>query len=129
MGRNLISVGDLERTVFTGALSDRVIKMFNALRAFKATRNNGIYIMLAEVMGDLDFTITNIDDTKKRHNRLAHVSGKGLKFLNDTGVFGKDQVSNMLFYDYCVLDKHYRISFAYITYKTPRVSEYIHTNL
>lgn len=61
MGRNLIFLGELECIGFMGALGDKVLKMFNgALRAFKVTRNNGIYIMHAKVMGDLNFA-TNIN--------------------------------------------------------------------
>lgn len=52
---------------------------------------------------------------------------KELKFLNDKGVFGKDQVSNMSFCDHGVLDKHRGMSFAYRAHKTSRVLEYIHT--
>lgn len=69
MGRNLISVKELEHTGFTNALGDGVIKVFKgALRDFKAARRNGIYIMQAEVMGGLNFTITNTGHLLKSTN-------------------------------------------------------------
>ncbi|KAL2512601.1 Uncharacterized protein Adt_18201 [Abeliophyllum distichum] len=100
MGRNLISVGELESTGFMGRLGNGMIRMCKgALRAFKATRRNGIYITNAEVMSGLNSTISSFDTkhTQKWHNRLTHISVKGLKFLNDKGVFGKDQVRCMMF--------------------------------
>lgn len=56
----------------------------------------------AEVVGFLNFTITSIDTyhTQKLHNRLAHVTVKGLNFLNDKGVLGKYLFFHMLF---CVI--------------------------
>ncbi|KAL2527180.1 Retrovirus-related Pol polyprotein from transposon TNT 1-94 [Abeliophyllum distichum] len=94
MGRNLISIGELDSTGFMDRLGNGMIRMCKgALRAFKATRRNSIYITHAEVMSGLNSTISSIDTdhTQKWHNTLAHVSIKGLKFLNDKGVFGKDQ--------------------------------------
>lgn len=80
------------------------MKIFKgALKACKAIRRNSIYITHAEVMGGLNFSITDTDHTKKWHNRLAHVSVKGLKLLNDKVVFGKVQVFDMSFCDHCVL--------------------------
>ncbi|KAL2487396.1 Uncharacterized protein Adt_32152 [Abeliophyllum distichum] len=99
MGRNLISAGELEKIGFVGVLGNGMLKMTKgALRAFKAVRRNGIYIVRAEVVDGLNSTIASIDTdhTQKWHNRLAHVSVKGLKFLNDKGVFGKDQSEGKL---------------------------------
>lgn len=72
-----------------------MIKMFKGtLRAFKAIKKNDIYITHVEVVGGLSLTIDSIDtnNTRKKNNRLSHVSVMGLKFLNVNGVFGKDQV-------------------------------------
>ncbi|KAL2526103.1 Uncharacterized protein Adt_11157 [Abeliophyllum distichum] len=94
MGRNLISIGELESTSFMGRLGNGMIRMCKgALRAFKATRRKGIYFTHAKVMSGLNSTISSIDidHTQKWHNRLAQVSVKGLKFLNDKSVFDKDQ--------------------------------------
>ena len=93
MGRNLISIGELEKIGFTGGVGGGMIKMFKgALRAFKGVRKNGIYITYVEVISGTTPTIASVDTdhTQKWHNRLAHVSVKGLKFLNDKGVLGKD---------------------------------------
>ncbi|KAL2470249.1 Uncharacterized protein Adt_38385 [Abeliophyllum distichum] len=50
MGRNLISAGELEKIGFVGVLGNGMLKMTKgALRAFKAVRRNGIYIVRAEV--------------------------------------------------------------------------------
>lgn len=55
------------------------MKIFKgALRAFKAPRRNGIYIMHVEVLDSLNFIIVDTDHTQKWHNMLAHVSVKGL---------------------------------------------------
>lgn len=88
IGKNLIFVETLEHTYFTGV---QMLKMFKeALRAFKLSRNNDIYITSVEVMGNLNFTITNTNYAWKWHYRFAHVSVKWLKFLNNRGVCGKD---------------------------------------
>ncbi|KAL2470734.1 Retrovirus-related Pol polyprotein from transposon TNT 1-94 [Abeliophyllum distichum] len=112
--------GELESTSFMGRLSNDMIRMCKgALRAFKDTRRNGIYITHAEVISGLHSTISSIDidHTQKWHNRLAHVSVKGLKFLNDKGVFGKDQIKEKIdpktrkcvFLGYPEEDKGYRL--------------------
>lgn len=96
MGRDLILVGKLQCIGFTGALTDGVLKCLAPI-ALKATRNNNIYIMFAEAMGGLYFTITNTKHTQKWHDKLAHSSVKGFKFLNNKGVWGKDQMFGMPF--------------------------------
>ncbi|XP_022894057.1 uncharacterized protein LOC111408542 [Olea europaea var. sylvestris] len=102
-----------------------------ALVTCKGTKRNGIYVTTAEIVKNSTSSInlTNTDDTHKWHNRLAHISIKGLKLLNDKGVFGKDCVSNMPFCNHCVLGKHHRSSFSSGMHKTTKVLEYIHTDL
>lgn len=130
MGKNLISMWDLERKGFAGILGEGVMKILKGvLRAFKATRINGIYIMHVEVMGGINSSIVDTNYTKKWQNRLAYISVKELKFLNDKDMFGKDQVFDMPFCDHCVLGKYHRMSFTSSTHKTFRVLEYIYSGL
>ncbi|KAL2532933.1 Retrovirus-related pol polyprotein from transposon tnt 1-94 [Abeliophyllum distichum] len=117
-------MGELEEIGFVGVLGNSMIKMTKgALRTFKAVRRNGIYIMRAEVVCGLNSPIASIDNdhTKRWHNRLAHVSVNGLKFFNDKGMFGKDQVRCMMlssglpksFWSEAVMTT------CYLTYLTP----------
>lgn len=62
-------------------------------------------------------------------NRLAHNSVKRLKFVNDRGVFGKDQISDVQFCNHHILGKHCGISFSFGKHKSSKVLEYIHTGL
>lgn len=85
-----------------------MIKIFEgALRTFKNTRRNGIYITHAEVTGSLNSNITDNDHAQKWYNRLAYITVKRLKILNANGVFGKDKMFDMLFFDHCVLGKNH----------------------
>ena len=49
--------------------------------------------------------------------------------LSDKGAFGKDFVSNIPFYDHCVLGKHHRLSFSSNVHRASRALEYIHSDL
>lgn len=132
MARNLISVGELEKNGFTGKIENEMIKMFKgAMMVCKGVRRNGIYALTAEVMSSSCSHLDSInsDVTQKWHNRLAHVSIKRLKFLNNKGVFGKDCVSDIPFCDHCVLGKHHRLSFSSNVHRASRVLEYIHSDL
>lgn len=80
-------------------------------------------------MGGLNSTITDSNNTQKWHDRLANVSIKAPKYLNDKGMLGKDHISNMPFRDHRVLGKHHKMSFSSSAYKTFKVLEYIYTNL
>ena len=95
IGRNLISVGALETDGFSGKIGNNMLKMIKgALVTCKGIKRNGIYVTAAEIIKNSSSSInlTNKDDTHKWHNRLAHISIKGLKLLNDKGVFGNDCV-------------------------------------
>ena len=132
MARNLISVGELEKNGFTRKIENEMIKMFKeAMVVCKGVRRNGIYALPAKVVSSLGFHIDSInsDAIKKCHNRLAHVSVRGLKFLNDKGVFGKDYVSDIPFCDHCVLGKHHRLSFSSNVHRASRALECIHSDL
>ena len=68
-------------------------------------RRNGIHISTVEVMDGSGSYVTSIntDDIHKWHNRLAHVSVKWIKFLNNKDVFGKNCLFDIPFCDHCVL--------------------------
>ena len=109
-----------------------MLKMIKgAMVVCKEVRRNGIYVLNAEVMSKLESHIASInpDATIKWHNRLTHVSVKGLKLLSDKGAFGKDFVFDIPFYDHCVLGKHHRLSFSFNVHRASRALEYIHSDL
>ncbi|KAL2491142.1 CCHC-type domain-containing protein [Abeliophyllum distichum] len=132
LSRNLISVGQLERIGFTGKIGNGMLKLMKgALVTCKGTRRNEIYLTTGEVIRGLDSSIssTKIDYTHKWHNRLAHVSIKGLKLLNDKNIFGKDCVSDLSFCDHCVLGKHHKLPFSTGVHKTNGILDYVHSDL
>ena len=132
LSRNLISVGRLEKDNFTGKIENDMFKMMKgALISIKEIKKNDIYITTGEVIRGLNSSISSakIDHTHTWHSRLAHVSIKGLKLLNEKGAFGNDCVSDLSFCDHCVLGKHHRVSFSTSTHKAKSMLEYVHSDL
>jgi len=132
MSRNLILVGELEKSDLTEKIENEVLKMFKrAMVVCKGVRRNGIYVLNAKVINNLGSHIASInpDATIKWHNRLVNVSVKGLNLLSDKGAFGKDFVSDIPFCDHCVLRKHHRLSLSSNVHRASRALEYIHSDL
>lgn len=54
---------------------------------------------------------------------------KGIKLLNEKCAFGKDYVSDLSFYDHCVLGKHHKTTFSTSVHNTRTMLEYVHSDL
>ncbi|KAL5555677.1 hypothetical protein UlMin_037913 [Ulmus minor] len=130
--RNMISIGALDESRFVSRFEDGMIKISRgSLVIMKGLRQNGLYVLQGStITGEAAAAIPNIQDkTNLWHKRLGHISEKGLEVLNKQGAFGKDTISKVTFYKYCVLGKHHRLSFKIGVYKNNGALEYIHADL
>ena len=96
------------------------------------TKINGLYILSGSTVVDNSAAslVSKLDDsTSLWHNRLGHISEKGLHILLKQNLFGKDVISKLDFCDHCILGKHYRLSFNVGTHKSRSVLDYAHADL
>ncbi|KZV34961.1 hypothetical protein F511_04935 [Dorcoceras hygrometricum] len=105
-----------------------------SLVLFKADRLNNLYVCNANPICD-KICVNSIksDMTNLWHNRLGHMSSKGLETLHKQGCFGNDKLSCMPFCESCVYGKQHRVSFP--TAPNPKVTvcstvlEYVHADV
>jgi hypothetical protein len=84
LGNNLLSVGQLQQKHLTIVFKDNVCKMFHDDKGLILTTEmtpNRMYIVKATVLLPKYMQLTSEDQSKLWHQRYAHLSTKGLKFL------------------------------------------------
>lgn len=83
-------MGGLDDIGLQARLGNGMLKMIKgSLVILKGTKRNDINVTRAEVVTKYTAKSSSVesDVTFKWHNRLAHVSEKGLRILNRKGVF------------------------------------------
>ena len=78
--------------------------LHGSLVIFTTKRMNNLYVCHAETACDSMNSVTG-DKSVLWHNRLGHMSNKGLEILHKGGHFGSDKLSPIPFYESCVLGK------------------------
>jgi transposase InsO family protein len=84
LGNNLLSVGQLQQKHLTIVFKDNLCKMFHDGKGLILTTEmtqNRMYIVKATVLLPSFMQLTRKDQSKLWHQRYAHLSTKGLKFL------------------------------------------------
>ena len=71
-------------------------------------------IVIGETTSSL---VVKEDKSTLWHNRMGHISNKGLQILNNHGPFNEDQVDDIQFCESCIIGKQQRVSFATDTHK------------
>lgn len=69
------------------------------------------------------------NNTNLWHQRLGHISEKGLQVLSKKGLLNEDKIQTMELCEYCVLGKSKRVSFSEAKHTTTRPLEYIHSDI
>ncbi|WJZ90886.1 hypothetical protein VitviT2T_010001 [Vitis vinifera] len=67
--------------------------------------------------------------TKLWHQRLGHISHRGLQELEKQGVLGNYKLTNLTFCEHCVFGKTTRVKFAKVVHETQNQLDYIHSDL
>ena len=73
----------------------------------KGVKQNGLYVSLGETITGRLYSATRDDSdrTKPWHQRMGHLSDRGLKELHKHGLLYGDQVSKVEFCEYCINGK------------------------
>ncbi|CAH9067875.1 unnamed protein product [Cuscuta epithymum] len=130
---NLLSVAALESSGLQGKWGNGCMKILkNSLVLFKAEKVNNLYVCHAKPFAE-SVNVVCSDKTSLWHNRLGHMSNKGLDVMRRAGYFGKDSVTSVPFCESCVLGKQHRVSFPPSSYpnlsKCSSVLEYVHADV
>lgn len=133
---NLLSCAALETEGLAGRWGNGIMKiMKGSLILFKAVKLNNLYICHAEPTCETMHCLNSVqnDKTILWHNRLGHMSNKGLEILKKDGVFGNDSIFNVPFCDACVLGKQHKVQFPVSSYpnmsKCADILEYLHADV
>ncbi|GJR76615.1 retrovirus-related pol polyprotein from transposon TNT 1-94 [Tanacetum coccineum] len=131
--RNLISLGTLEKKVYTITLQSGEVKVINGsiVVLSGSRRDNCVYSLDGHaVAGELN---ASVEEKHSRaqvwHKRLGHISEVGLQMLKKQELFGKKSLCKLDFYENCVLGKLHRVSFSVGRNTTQRVIDYVHSDL
>ncbi|XP_024030318.1 uncharacterized protein LOC112094206 [Morus notabilis] len=130
--RNLISLSSLDQKGYCYKAKDGVLKVIKgALLVMKGVLKQGLYILQGStISGEVDaVTSSKKDETELGHKRLGHMSIKGLQELGKQGLLDAKQISDLNFYETCVLGKSQRLRFVSATHKTKGTLDYIHSDL
>ena len=88
----------LDNKGYTFRKENRVLKISKgSLEQMKGYKENGLYILDGKtVVGSLSVASREISDyTTMSHNRLGHISERGLKELSRQGLLGKSKMGNL----------------------------------
>lgn len=77
-------------------------------------------------MGSSSLAEKGYDHTRLWHLRLAHISEKGLTELHKHGLLGKEQITNIDFYEDSVRGKSTRVKFSQGSHVTKEILNYVH---
>ncbi|CAH9095979.1 unnamed protein product [Cuscuta epithymum] len=130
---NLLSVSAFEECGLEGKWGNGCMKILkNSLVLFKALKENSLYVVHAKPFSEHANTVLS-DKSVLWHQRLGHMSNKGLNVLQKSGCFGNDLVSPIPFCEGCVLGKQHRVQFPTSSYpnepKSKAVLDYIHADV
>ncbi|KAL5576251.1 hypothetical protein UlMin_017950 [Ulmus minor] len=103
----------------------------SALVVIKAAIRDGLYEMIGEtdIKDQAASLMAEIDKAVLWHNRLGHMSEKGLQVLSKDGLLDGEKVEKLDFYESCVLGKQHRLSFNTGVHKSKGILDYIHADL
>lgn len=91
--RNLITLEILEDDGDVFKSNKNILKvMKGSLVVLKVSKRNGLYYLLEKIVITQDpssFTVTE-NKSKLWHNRMEHIGNKGLKYLSNQKLLGKD---------------------------------------
>ncbi|KAH9703748.1 Integrase catalytic domain-containing protein [Citrus sinensis] len=130
--RNLISLGMLDQMGLSIKLESGELRISNGDGVvMKGYKRNGVYVLNGEAITGVSGVSINssCDNTLLWNLRLGHMSLRGLKELQKQGVLGSSQISELDFYEDCVLGKATRNSFGKSVHSTKGILEYIHSDL
>jgi len=132
LSRNLISLGVLDDLGYTNNIKNSTMKICKgSLVAIKGQKISGLYHMICETLTGQVAMATSPEDQNAKlwHNRLGHISARGLQIMCDQHLLGKDKISKVDFCEHCILGKQHRVEFSTGKHQSKHPLDYIHSDL
>ncbi|KAA0067607.1 retrotransposon protein, putative, Ty1-copia subclass [Cucumis melo var. makuwa] len=130
--RNLISLGELDRSGCTIKSENGVMKVTKgSLVKLRGTLRHGLYVLEGTTVSGS----TAIASGKVTymfmlwHNRLAHVSERGLQALSQQGLLEGVKNVELSFCEHCIMGKCTRVQFGKGKHTTKGILDYVHSDL
>ncbi|GJY41440.1 retrotransposon protein, putative, ty1-copia subclass [Tanacetum coccineum] len=121
------------REGFTVKMQSGKVKVINGSRVVlsRTRRDNCVYSLDGHAMaGELNASVEEKDSLAQVwHKRLGHISEAGLQVLEKQGLFGKESLGKLNFYENYVLGKSHRVRFGVGRHTTQGVVDYVHSDL
>ncbi|RVW58895.1 Retrovirus-related Pol polyprotein from transposon TNT 1-94 [Vitis vinifera] len=130
--RNLISLGMLDKSGYTFKSEPNSLRVARgSLTVMKGTIKNGLYTLIGQTVTRKVSTVLKEDvgTTKLWHQRLGHISHRGLQELKKQRVLGNYKLTDLPFCEHCVFGKATRVKFAKAIHETQNQLDYIHSDL
>lgn len=130
--RNLVSLGIVDLVGYRFRCENGSFKVYKgSLIVMKAFRNNGLYTLDGKtvISGVVNVLSTTVDKTRLWHQRLGHVSQRGLEELYKQGLLCGDKIETLEFCEHCVKGKAKRLRFSTAEHRTEGVFDYVHSDL
>ncbi|XP_073136985.1 uncharacterized protein [Henckelia pumila] len=129
--RNLIYLGTLDHKGPRYKAQNGTLKVVKgSLVIIKAILKQGLYVLQGvNLSPEINVTTTDKDQTLLWHQRLGHMSLKGLQELSKQGFLDHKHINNLEFCESCVLGKSHKLKFNTATHNTKYPLDYIHADL
>ena len=130
--RNLLSVNALDIAGFEGRWGRGSITISKgALTLLRGKLSGTLYYLDGTtVVGEASSAHSSIVQlTQLWHQRLGHMSDKGLQELSRRGLLGGQKVGALRFCEHCIFGKQHRVSFTSSLHRTAGILDYIHSDL
>ena len=129
--RNLISLGTLDSGGCSFKAQGGVLKVTKgSMVILKGEKKNGFYVSSGSaVLGSVAVSHSqNQNKTVLWHNRLGHISEKGLVELSKQKIL-EDKLEKLGPCEHCIYGKMSRVRFKHSHHVTKSVLDYIHTDV
>ena len=129
--RNLFSLGMLEKKGYNYKSEGGVLRvMKGSLVVMKGLLQNGLYVLQGSVgTGETATTEASLDKTLLWHNRLGHMSLKGLVTLDKHCMLDNKDIKDLEFCEDCILGKAHGLKFDVRIHRTKATLDYTHSHL
>ena len=99
-----------------------------SLVVMKGIKENGLYILQGHTVLGVVATAFGSDIQKAQlwHQRLAHVSERGLQELEKQGLLCEDKLGKLEFCEHCIYGKASRLKFNKAVHITKGILNYVH---
>jgi len=100
------------------------------MKAEKITSN--LYMLLGDTLQEADASVaaaSQEETTMMWHQRLGHMSERGLKVLTERNLLHGLKTVNLPFCEHCVISKQHGLKFARVTTRSKHILDLIHSDV